>query len=146
MSTANQMSVPEKRKKEEEANPKKEEEGESKRKRPKPPPCKCKETVKRVNSMLRDAHEYILDKVINFPELTGKILEVTQKAVNNEIVTPLHLYTRQLIDEEHRGFDTTLRKLDKSRLCRARIHYGEDVFPALSAAYASDESEEEESD
>ena len=135
------MPVPGKEK--EEATPKKQVEGERKRKRPKPPPCKCKETVRRVNSILRDGHEYILDKVINHPELTGKILEVTQKAVHNEIVTPLHLYTKQLIDEERRGFDTTLRKLDKSRLCRARVHHGEDEFPSLggpsSSYYESDE-------
>ena len=139
MSTENQMPVPEKEKEE----TKKKEVGERKRKRAKPVPCKCVETVRRVNAILRDVHEYTSETIVNFPELTGKILELSQKAMHNEIVWPLHLYKKQLTDEESRGVNTTKTKLQKSQLCNAKVHDPEDTFPNLVASsnvcYASDE-------
>ena len=116
-----------------------------KRKRPVPPPCKCVETVKCLNSMLHDLHAFCTETIVNFPELTGKILDLTQKAINDEIFYPLKILEQQLKDEEKRGFNGVLQKLEKSRRCKAKVHDPEDVLPAIdgtsNVCYESDEEE-----
>ena len=58
----------------------KKEVGEKKRKRPKPPPCRCEATVRHINCLLHDLHEVAVEKLYNFPELSGKIVEKIEKA------------------------------------------------------------------
>ena len=125
---------------------KKKEQGKGrKRKKPAPPPCKCVHTVRCLNSMLHDLHAFCTDTIVNYPELTGKILSLTQKAINDEIFYPLKILKTQLEDEEKRGFNDTLQKLEKSRRCKAKVHDPEDVLPAIdgtsSVCYASDEED-----
>ena len=113
-----------------------------KRKRPVPlAQCKCVETVKCLTSMLRDCHELCKVTLANFPELSGKILELTQKAINNEIFHPLKILKKQLVDKEKR--DVTRRELEKSRRCKATLHDPEDVLPDINGytivCHASDE-------
>ena len=92
--------------------------------------------------MLQDLHAFCTETIVNFPELTGKILDLTQKSINNEIIHPLKILEQQLKDEEKRGSNDTLQKLEKSRHCKAKVHAPEDLFPAIDGT--SNTSDEEE--
>ena len=123
-------------------------EGERKRKRPKPPPCRCVATVRHINCLLHDLHEFASEKIYNFPELTGKIVEKIEKALRDEIVHPIELIERQLVEEEKIGKRDQLEKLEKSRICKAtRLHDPFDIYPAIdgtsSVCYASDQEIED---
>ena len=140
MSTVNPISVPEK---EVEEKKQKKEAGEKKRKRPKPEPCKCKATVRHINTFLNDLQEVAVEKIYNFPELGGKVVELLEKAVRNEIYYPLTLIENQLVKEEKLGQRDQLDKLEKSRFCKARIHCDLDDLPTLNDfGYESDSDDE----
>ena len=124
---------------------KKKEKGGGKKRKKISPPCKCVHTIRCLNSMLRDLHAYCTETIVNYPELTGKVLDLTQKAINDEIFYPLKILEDQLQDEEKRGFTETLQKLEKSRRCKAKVHDPQDCLPNIdgtsNVCYASDEEQ-----
>lgn len=140
--------APEKRKKEQEKKQKKEV-GERKEKRSKKPePCKCVATVRHINTYLHDLQEVAVEKIYNFPELGGKVVELLEKAIHKDIYYPLEVIEQQLVKEEKLGKRDQLKELKKSQFCKARSHCNFEELPNLDGftdvQYGSDSDDDDE--